>query len=112
MEFLKSVVNYVPYVAKLHRQTLAADCYPPGHFYSPIRSASELPSQPTRTFHFPKLFLNEESQFELLQSVQTFYAEVPFSKKQTTRTRYYYEQTVFCSGDEIFLYLFLRHVRP
>ena len=113
MGIAQFLVSHLPYVGRLRKQALDAGMYPPGHFYSPIPARDEvLSSIRSSRCEFPELRLNKEEQLDRLRLFQRFYAELPFPHARSERRRYYYDQTVFCYGDAIFLHCFLRHTRP
>jgi predicted O-methyltransferase YrrM len=60
----------------------------------------------------PGIALNQESQYKLLQQYQEFYPDLPFPEQKNQICRYYYDQSVFCYADAIFLYCFLRKNKP
>lgn len=64
------------------------------------------------TLELPGIDLNRERQFERLAAFSAFYDELPFPEKPGEDCRYYYDQRVFCYADAIFLYAFLRHLKP
>ena len=113
MSIAQLLVSHLPYVGRLRKQVLDAGMYPPGHFYSPIPTRDEvLASVRSERGEFPELRFNKEDQLERLRVFQKFYPELPFSDAPTGSTRYYYNQTVFCYADAIFLHCFLRHTTP
>jgi hypothetical protein len=94
---------------------IAADAgtYPPGHFYSPIPARDEVnASLQIRDRTLSDVDLNKEEQFKRLQEFHKFYGDLPFTHEPSQITRYYYNQTIFCFADAIFLYSFLRQNRP
>jgi hypothetical protein len=95
----------------------AAGVYPPGHFYSPIPSQSDiesylakLPASPP--LELPGIDLRPEAQKALFEAYTSYYADLPFPEHKTDGLRYYYENDFFSYADAIFLYCFLRHFRP
>jgi hypothetical protein len=90
--------------------------YPAGHYYSPIPKHEEilayLESAKTDKLELPGIDLNRQNQFELLKAFQAFYDDLPFPEKKNQECRYYYDQSVFCYADAIFLYSFLRQMNP
>ena len=91
----------------------------PGHFYSPIPSREEVSEVVTRiraehtvSSERPGIRLNGEKQRDLLKIFETFYKDLPFPEEQSDRCRYYFRQSPYPYPDAIFLYSFLRHVKP
>lgn len=118
-------VNLLPYVRGLvqENQRLRTEVkkwqtwMPPGHYYSPIPSLSEIESNRERIFNKRKPFpsdiqLNEDSQLELLRNLSAFHATQPFTSKKTEKTRYYFENNFYSYADGIVLYSMLRHFQP
>ena len=87
-----------------------------GHFYSPVPSRDEalgyLQSANRFDAELPDIRLNSEGQLETLRKFEAFYAEMPFPEHQNSTCRYYFDQPHFCYADAIFLYSFLRHIKP
>jgi predicted O-methyltransferase YrrM len=91
-------------------------CVPPGHFYSPIPSLSEVSEDAQRIFQIPAglpgIDLNKEEQLRLFDSFKEFYQEIPFKPDSTEGLRYYYENANYGYSDAICLYSMMRHFRP
>ena len=113
---LRYVLNKLPYIGRLRKELRNVGLYSAGHHYSPIPKREDivvhLESLKTDKFELPGIDLNRHSQFELLTAFQAFYDDLPFPEKKIQECRYYYDQTVFCYADAIFLYSFLRYVNP
>jgi len=110
-------LDRLPYVGALRAQIREVGSYPAGHFYSPIPTGADvrarLDSLPQAVNDaLPGVNLNTQRQGDLLRVFQAFYNDLPFLEKRTADARYYFDQTVFCYADAIFLYSFLRHVQP
>jgi len=90
--------------------------FPPGHFYSPIPSISEVRRDEARVFqipdHLPGIDLNEKEQLSLFESFAGFYPELPFGAEKRRGLRYYFENTNYGYSDAICLYAMIRHLRP
>src|SRR4030095_4896838 len=112
-KFLSAMLDGVPYIGDLRRKVGTAGEFSPGHFHSPIPAREDVlnyvRSLDGNDGEMLDVRLNIEKQFELLKAFQAFYAEVPFPNHQSPACRYHYDQTVFCYGDAIILYSFLRH---
>jgi len=90
---------------------------PPGHFYSPIPDLTDVERW------WPKLFdvsrrellgidLREESQLELFQRFEPFYAVQPFGDDPAPGRRYYFQNPFFAYADALTYHFVLRHFRP
>src|SRR5215831_6769840 len=108
-------LDRLPYVSKLRRIARDVGAFPPGHVYSPIPTQAEVLSHvesmragnEVRDIRF-----NHREQFDALQAFAGFYDDLPFPKQRSETCRYYYDQSVFCYPDAIFLYSFLRQIKP
>ena len=111
---LRYILDRLPYIGRLRQQIRDAGLYLPGHYYSPIPKYEEivgyLESTKTDKVELPGIDLNKQSQCELLTAFQAFYEDLPFPETKNQECRYYYDQSVFCYADAIFLYSFLRHI--
>ncbi|MEB3333445.1 MAG: class I SAM-dependent methyltransferase [Cyanobacteriota bacterium] len=115
-EALKSLVRSVPFIKKLYEQVEQEGLYPAGHYYSPIPAKEDVLAYVKASKPLSRellgLDLNEEAQRATLKDYIGFYHELPFPEKQSTRYRYYYDNTWFSYSDAIFLYSFLRKYKP
>jgi hypothetical protein len=109
-------LDRLPYVGGLREQLREAGGFPAGHFYSPIPTRADVEQRaraPRRSGgQIPGVDLRLDEQRELLEKWGEFYSDLPFPEQPTTDCRYYFQQTVFCYADAIFLYSFLRHIQP
>ena len=90
---------------------------PPGHYYSPIASLSEVRSNEERIFgiieeEIPGVDLWEAEQLDLLNHFRKYYAELPFGSYKQENLRYCFENPSYSYSDAIFLYCMMRHIRP
>lgn len=90
---------------------------PPGHFYSPIPSLSEIRKNEERIFgNIPRsihgIDLNEEEQTRLFNTFRKYYNELPFKASKTGDLRYFFENRYYSYSDGIFLYCMIRHAKP
>lgn len=91
---------------------------PPGHYYSPIPSLSEVEADLERILEarrrplLPGIQLAEEQQVALLESFLAYYPEMPFRHEPSDDRRYHLASTMFGYADAIFLYSILRHFEP
>ena len=91
--------------------------FPPGHFYSPIPSLSDVLSKENLLFRLdlkecPGVDLREEEQLKMLDQLALYYKDLPFPELPTTSCRYYYQNDFFSYSDAIILYAMLRYLKP
>lgn len=95
---------------------LYPQCVPPGHFYSPIPSPSEIKQDEQRIFQtppsLPGIDLNEAEQLRLFHRFKEFYSDMPFKAESTDGLRYYFENANYGYSDAICLYSMMRHSGP
>ena len=89
----------------------------PGHYCSPIPGLEDVqrhkrlrPLVPDR--YLPGIALNEEQQVALLQRLQPFYDEQPFSEEPRPDRRYYFANGFYSYSHAIFLYGMIRYLQP
>ena len=122
---MKSIVRRLPYVGQvfLERDELKAELtryktwVPPGHFYSPIPSLTEIRSCEGRIFQSSEktilaVDLNEAGQLELFDTLGQYYGELPFGSQKRKGLRYYFENPAYSYCDAIILYCMIRHFSP
>ncbi len=90
---------------------------PPGHFYSPIPSLTEVRQNEEKIFgsiprSIPGIDLNESDQLALFEEFKEYYGEMPFKPQKTGSLRYYFENPAFSYSDAIVLHCMIRHVKP
>jgi len=94
----------------------APQCVPPGHFYSPVPSPSEVKKDEQRIFQTPTVLpgidLNEAEQLRFFHSFKEFYRDMPFKPESTAGLRYYFENANYGYSDAICLYSMMRRLRP
>lgn len=95
----------------------AHEFVPAGHFYSVIPSLSAIRDREAVLFgepprSLPGIDLREDQQLALLQELQPFYAEQPFTAQRTAAHRYYFENSAYSYSDALFLHCMIRHARP
>lgn len=89
--------------------------FPPGHFYSPLPSTSEVAEAFARGGFgppFPAIDLNEAGQAARLERFKGWYDEQPFPEKEKTARRFYLDNPSYGHFDAIMLYSMLREARP
>jgi hypothetical protein len=127
--FLKGIANFFPSsssstpvdeenadAAFNDAYTVDPQCVPPGHFYSPVPSPSEVKADEQRIFQtpteLPGIDLNEAEQLRLFHLFKEFYGEMPFKAERTDGLRFYFENANYGYSDAICLYSMMRHLRP
>lgn len=100
--------------AELERYQLG---WPPGHFYSPIPSLTEVrereePIFGPRPASLPGIELRPERQLALLKKLHAFYTDLPFRDDKQSGVRYFFNNPNFTHGDGTVLYGMIRHARP
>jgi predicted O-methyltransferase YrrM len=99
------------------RDADAVQFVPPGHFYSPYPSISEVRANEARLYpppprKLPGLELRESEQLALLDDLRSYYDEQPFPETRTPPRRYWFENPMFGYSDAIFLHAMIRYARP
>jgi hypothetical protein len=113
--FIRAMLDRVPYIGSLRSQLRAAGMFPAGHYHSPIPTLHDIRARLQARAAgdgFAGIDLRPERQAELLREFSAFYGSLPFPEERTPGVRYYFNQTVFCYADAIFLYSFLRRFQP
>ncbi len=90
---------------------------PPGHFYSPIPSLTDILKNENRIWNeqklsIPGIDLCTDEQFLLLKEFEVFYKDLPFKDHKTDQLRYFFLNVFYSYSDAIFLYCMIRHARP
>lgn len=88
---------------------------PPGHFYSPLPSSSEIATAFARGGFgppFPGVDLNEAGQQALLEKFADYYPEQPFPEEPAPGGRFHLRNPSYGHFDAIMLYCMLRHLGP
>ncbi len=90
--------------------------FPPGHFYSPIPSLTEVLQREQRFFHVPRtveaIDLNEEGQISTVNAIGPYCARNPFSIGGKAQTRLVLPNDNFSSGDALVYFGLLSYLRP
>jgi len=115
-ERLKGGADRLPYIRTLrHDLDLYKTPYPPGHFYSPIPSLSDVSSQSDRIFRKEDpllgIDLNDSIQFEFLDKFSQFREQPPFYEI-SRRIRYNIQNDTFSYDDGPILNYMLRTLQP
>lgn len=89
---------------------------PPGHFYSPIPSLSDIEDKKavlwSRPENIPGINLNPTKQLALIEKLGSFYDEQPFSSDKADGLRYFFNCGFFSYCDGLILYSLIRHLEP
>ena len=118
---LKSAIKRLPVIRELisERDNLlqAFKFSPPGHFYSPHPSLTDIKRDESRIFgniprDIPGIDLREAPQAELLNDLVKYYVDMPFSPHKVEGLRYYFENPAYSYSDAILLHCMIRHLRP
>jgi hypothetical protein len=127
MSLLENLLRRFQFVRRLERkigrleqtvarmETEAADmnmAYPPGHFYSPLPSKSEVAEVFARGGFgppFPGINLNESLQLRLLEELAAAFPQMPFPK--TAQPLAVYLRNPFGPFDSVMLWSMLRHAQ-
>lgn len=123
---VRRILDRTPYVGPLRKRVRelgrqisdmkqAEGQFHAGHYYSPVPSAAQVKEHLNSPFDESELEdidLNSDEMAEILKKFETFYDEMPFPEEKSPDFRYYFAQTMFVCPDAVFLFCFLRHVRP
>ncbi|MDW8020677.1 MAG: class I SAM-dependent methyltransferase [Chloroherpetonaceae bacterium] len=87
---------------------------PPGHFYSPVPAISDIRKAKRGVLprSLPGIDLNDAEQLMLVEQLQPFYDELPFTDHKTHSLRYYFLNPYYSYSDAIFYYCLLRYLKP
>jgi predicted O-methyltransferase YrrM len=125
-QIVKNVVKRIPPIKRLVQERDEANdkaralldklWQPPGHFYSPLPSISEVRENEESIFRTPRelpaVDLNEEEQLQLFEIFKEYYKDLPFKDEQTDGLRYYFNNPNYSYSDAICLYAMIRHAKP
>jgi hypothetical protein len=115
-KLIAKILDQMPYISRLRNIAHESGAYSPGHHYSPVPSRAEvlahIEARKRKTPELSDIRFNHEQQFEVLRAFEEFYRDLPFTDLPNGSSRYYYDQTMFCYPDAIFLYSFLRQTAP
>jgi hypothetical protein len=119
---LKSTVAVTVWVVDQMRGQLglefdARQFVPPGHFYSPIPSWSEVEKDSVRIFSRSRnasagAGLDPDRQMALLERLSSYYDSLPYTESEAADRRYHFKNPAYSYTDAIFLYLMIRHLKP
>jgi predicted O-methyltransferase YrrM len=90
----------------------------PGHFYSPMPSRGDVEEQLARQvqqnllLNLPAIDMNIPEQLKLLDSLRTYYLQVPFQDKPVPGLLYQFANAYFSYTDGIVLFCMLNALRP
>ncbi len=110
--FIEDVVNSPEFEARFRGSEFA----PPGHFYSPIPSESDIGSHVDFDWvprEVAGVHLQEEMQMRTLERLRVFYPTLPFSERsRSAGLRYQYDNPTYSFADGIILHCMIRSRRP
>ena len=118
---VKSWMNTLPYIKGLYQEKMDFDKnarFPPGHYYSTIVSVEDIKQREDIIWSKEKVDgiqgvdLRAAEQIKLLKALETYYLDIPFTKEQNEKNRYYYENDYYHYTDAIILYSLIRHYQP
>ncbi|CAG0995613.1 MAG: hypothetical protein OIN86_04345 [Candidatus Methanoperedens sp.] len=121
---IKNAIRKLPLLGQvyLERDKLLAEndklktWVPPGHFYSPIPSISEVKLKENVIYSIPKeiqgIDLNLDGQIDLFNKFKEYYYELPFEPHKKENLRYFFENPNYSYSDAIFLYCMIRYTKP
>jgi len=107
-----------PYVLRDELRAVVQKLWePPGHFYSPIPSTTEVRQRESAIFDATSpvvsgVDMNEAGQLQLFSALCAFYHEQPFPITRQNGLRYFFENGAFSYFDAIIFYSMLRHLKP
>jgi predicted O-methyltransferase YrrM len=114
---IKQLVNKLPYVKSLYKQTLNS-AFPNGHFYSPIIAIDEIKKRESEIWKnvsvdgINGINLRTEEQKIQVQKFEKYYDEMPFKPQKQPNLRYYFDNEFYSYTDAILLYSILREFKP
>ena len=91
--------------------------WPPGHFYSPYPSLSEVRHREKEIWgsvsrNIPGVDLNEDAQLALLGDLARYYPKQPWSDAKREGVRFFFDNPNYSYGEAIILFCLLLHIRP
>ena len=109
------IVNEIKTILKW-RKYKPLNCYPQGHFYSPVVSKNEIEEYEDQIWkdikEIPGIDLNLETQLSLLKKFEEYYDKIPFKHDKAEGLRYYFNNQGYSYTDAIMLYSFIQHFKP
>jgi Methyltransferase domain len=107
------VVEGVRYLQGKRKYQFRLSCSP-GHYYSPIPSASDLErvyGAKQRLGAVPEILLREQAQLDLVGDLGSYAADF-VGEGNEDQSRYDFRNEMFNGGDAVVLYAMMRHFRP
>jgi len=114
---IKGYINALPYVRVLYKESLNS-CFPNGHFYSPVIAIDAVKKRASEIWKNRKIDgisgidLRTEEQKKLLQQLEKYYAELPFTPEKQEKIRYQFKNGSYSYTDGIILYSMIRQFEP
>jgi len=121
MGHFRQALKRLPYVRHaLDAVRLVRDppSHPPGHYYSPIPSATALKArehviwQTPAPRSLPGIDLRASDQLDLVSQLARYHTEQPFPDEPTAGSRYFFNNDFYPPADAVLLYCLMRHIRP
>jgi predicted O-methyltransferase YrrM len=114
---LKSLLNQLPYVKTLNQVSLNSR-FPAGHYYSTVVSIIDIKKREKEIWKnvdkdgISGIDLRSDEQIKLLNSLNSYYSQLPFTKEKQINLRYRFENDYYSYSDGIILYSMIRHFKP
>jgi predicted O-methyltransferase YrrM len=121
MNILKKILNKLPYVRGLYKQSKLYNdnaYFTPGHYYSTIIDVKEIKKHENQiwsgidTENIKGVDLNTSVQLKLLEQISKYYSEIPFSEETKGDLRYQFNNPFYLHTDGILLYGMMRYAKP
>jgi hypothetical protein len=99
----------------LKRKQSAGGSFPPGHFYSPIVSVSEVEENKDRIFTLnepAEVKLNMKGQEDVFRKIAQHARSLPFTDEPADGIRYHYDNTSYGFGDAFVYWGMISEFRP
>jgi len=114
-QYVRSVVDRIPFISRLRERIRARGGYPAGHYHSTIPSKQEVSEGALKldlNLELSDIDLNSDVQLSILEEVAKFYCNIPFTQTRNNKDRYYLNNGWFNYTDGVLLYCFLRYLEP
>lgn len=121
MSFIKELLNRLPYVRGLYKQSQSYNenaNFPPGHFYSTIPNIKDIKTHQNEIWkdlgidNIEGINLNTSAQLALIQNLSLYYNEIPFKEEHSENLRYNFKNPYYLHTDGILLYGMMRYTNP
>ena len=113
LKILENQINELKEKTELYKKS---NFFEPGHFYSPIPNVELIKNNEKKVFSRNNVLygidLNENTQFKYLNSIKSYYKELPFEEEAKEGLRYKYNNSSYGFSDAIFLFGMIRTLKP